>query len=89
MVGILESAQLIEVLARGNVAQGECGSHEIRGAGQGFDERGYALHEHIAQAVLQELGGERRRADVSKLLESSVARLGVCQGHGEGLKKHQ
>jgi hypothetical protein len=60
MLAILEDAHDVDVLARGNIAQGECRADHAPAAG---GQPVHILHEGVAQTPRHQLGGERRRAD--------------------------
>jgi hypothetical protein len=67
VLGIVERAQLVDVLARRDVADGERLTHQVaaRGLGQAVDP----LQVDVAQAALEHLGAERRGADAAQALE--------------------
>ncbi len=66
MLGILEYADMVEVLARRNVAQRERLADHV---GAGLAHAAHALEKDVAKAALEKLRGERRGAGAPELLE--------------------
>ena len=66
MLGILEYADVIEVLARRNVAQRECLADHVVGR---LAHAVHALEIDVAQTALEQLGRQRRGAGALEVLQ--------------------
>lgn len=64
MIRVLKHANVVDILAGRDVAQRERRADHVGRAGCRFDEWRDALQEYVAQAALEQLRGQRGRADV-------------------------